>query len=60
MLKSKCPATGTVGGTAYAKCGSDWWSYDTPATIGAKMAYKNAAGPGRHVLLGAERRHLER
>jgi chitinase len=44
VLKSKCPATGTVGGTAYAKCGSDWWSYDTPATIAAKMAYKNQQG----------------
>ncbi|WP_086741306.1 glycoside hydrolase family 18 protein, partial [Streptomyces glaucescens] len=33
VLKTKCPATGTVGGTAYAKCGSNWWSYDTPATI---------------------------
>ncbi|MDX2540678.1 glycoside hydrolase family 18 protein [Streptomyces sp. WI04-05B] len=46
VLKSKCPATGTVGGTAYAKCGSDWWSYDTPATIGTKMAYKNQQGLG--------------
>ena len=34
VLKAKCPATGTVGGTAYAKCGNEWWSYDTPATIG--------------------------
>ncbi|GAA3862647.1 glycoside hydrolase family 18 protein [Streptomyces lacrimifluminis] len=46
VLKSTCPATGTVGGTAYAKCGSDWWSYDTPATIGTKMAYKNQQGLG--------------
>ncbi|MEH0421795.1 glycoside hydrolase family 18 protein [Streptomyces sp. B21-083] len=46
VLKAKCPATGTVGGTAYAKCGSDWWSYDTPATIGTKMAYKNQQGLG--------------
>ncbi len=46
VLKTKCPATGTVGGTAYAKCGSDWWSYDTPATIGTKMAYKNQQGLG--------------
>ncbi|MFI7245700.1 glycoside hydrolase family 18 protein [Streptomyces qinglanensis] len=36
VLKSKCPATGTVGGTAYAHCGNQWWSYDTPQTIGAK------------------------
>ncbi|WP_328772969.1 glycoside hydrolase family 18 protein [Streptomyces sp. NBC_00286] len=46
VLKSKCPATGTVGGTAYAKCGSDWWSYDTPSTIAGKMAYKNEQGLG--------------
>ncbi|MEU5313729.1 glycoside hydrolase family 18 protein [Streptomyces sp. NPDC021562] len=46
VLKVTCPATGTVAGTAYAKCGSDWWSYDTPATIGTKMAYKNQQGLG--------------
>ncbi|WP_405672709.1 glycoside hydrolase family 18 protein [Streptomyces sp. NBC_01530] len=46
VLKSKCPATGTVGGTAYAKCGRDWWSYDTPSTIGTKMTYKNQQGLG--------------
>ncbi|MET8614508.1 glycoside hydrolase family 18 protein [Streptomyces misionensis] len=46
VLKTKCPANGTVGGTAYAKCGSDWWSYDTPATIATKMAYKNQQGLG--------------
>ncbi|GAA2626060.1 glycoside hydrolase family 18 protein [Streptomyces vastus] len=46
VLKSKCPATGTVGGTAYAKCGGDWWSYDTPSTIAGKMAYKNQQGLG--------------
>ncbi|MGW8061460.1 glycosyl hydrolase family 18 protein [Streptomyces ziwulingensis] len=37
VLKNSCPATGTVAGTAYAHCGSDWWSYDTPATVRAKM-----------------------
>ncbi|WP_133916320.1 glycoside hydrolase family 18 protein [Streptomyces sp. NBC_00582] len=42
VLKTKCPATGTVGGTAYAKCGNDWWSYDTPKTIKGKMKYKDA------------------
>ncbi|CAL9387797.1 glycoside hydrolase family 18 protein [Streptomyces sp. enrichment culture] len=46
VLKDSCPATGTVGGTAYAKCGSDWWSYDTPETIATKMAYKNEQGLG--------------
>ncbi|HET9379904.1 MAG TPA: glycoside hydrolase family 18 protein [Streptomyces sp.] len=46
VLRTKCPATGTVGGTAYAKCGNDWWSYDTPQTIAGKMAYKNEQGLG--------------
>ncbi|MBB5931635.1 glycoside hydrolase family 18 protein [Streptomyces echinatus] len=46
VLKAKCPATGTVGGTAYAKCGNDWWSYDTPATIATKMTYKDQQGLG--------------
>jgi chitinase len=46
VLKTKCPATGTVGGTAYAKCGNDWLSYDTPATIATKMDYKNQQGLG--------------
>ncbi|MFE0759830.1 glycoside hydrolase family 18 protein [Streptomyces smyrnaeus] len=36
VLKARCPATGKVGGTAYAHCGNQWWSYDTPETIGAK------------------------
>ncbi|POX37510.1 chitinase [Streptomyces sp. Ru73] len=45
-LKGRCPATGKVGGTAYAKCGDQWWSYDTPETIGTKMAYKNEQGLG--------------
>ncbi len=39
VLKSSCPANGTVAGTAYAHCGSNWWSYDTPATIGSKMTW---------------------
>ncbi|MEU3228420.1 glycoside hydrolase family 18 protein [Streptomyces sp. NPDC006976] len=46
VLKNSCPATGTVAGTAYAHCGTNWWSYDTPATIGTKMEYKNQQGLG--------------
>ncbi|MEU2023381.1 glycoside hydrolase family 18 protein [Streptomyces sp. NPDC016469] len=46
VLKNTCPTTGTVAGTAYARCGNNWWSYDTPATIGTKMAYKNQQGLG--------------
>jgi chitinase len=44
VLKQRCPATGTVGGTAYATCGDQWWSYDTPQTIGTKMAYAKQQG----------------
>ncbi|MGX2994488.1 glycosyl hydrolase family 18 protein [Streptomyces sp. JNUCC 64] len=39
VLKNTCPSTGTIAGTAYAKCGNNWWSYDTPATIKTKMAW---------------------
>ncbi|MFF9547181.1 glycosyl hydrolase family 18 protein [Streptomyces albidoflavus] len=46
VLKNTCPATGTVGGTAYAKCGSNWWSYDTPTTIKTKMAWAKDQGLG--------------
>ncbi|MFE1953194.1 MULTISPECIES: glycoside hydrolase family 18 chitinase [Streptomyces] len=46
VLKTKCPSNGTVAGTAYAFCGSDWWSYDTPATIGSKMAWAKQQGLG--------------
>ncbi|MFI8385263.1 glycosyl hydrolase family 18 protein [Streptomyces sp. NPDC085540] len=44
VLKTSCPATGTVAGTAYAKCGSNWWSYDTPATITGKMTWAKQQG----------------
>ncbi|WP_199920434.1 glycoside hydrolase family 18 chitinase [Streptomyces katrae] len=44
VLKGSCPATGTVAGTAYAKCGSNWWSYDTPATIAGKMNWTKQQG----------------
>ncbi|MET7901915.1 glycoside hydrolase family 18 protein [Streptomyces sp. NPDC005355] len=46
VLKSACPATGTVAGTAYAHCGDQWWSYDTPSTIAGKMSYKQQQGLG--------------
>ncbi|MEU9300766.1 glycosyl hydrolase family 18 protein [Streptomyces sp. NPDC048269] len=44
VLKGSCPATGTIAGTAYAKCGSNWWSYDTPATIAGKMSWAKQQG----------------
>ncbi|WP_339896827.1 glycosyl hydrolase family 18 protein [uncultured Gilvimarinus sp.] len=46
VLKNTCPATGTIAGTAYAKCGNNWWSYDTPATINGKMQYLKQQGLG--------------
>ncbi|MEU9314314.1 glycoside hydrolase family 18 chitinase [Streptomyces sp. NPDC048295] len=46
VLKNSCPATGTVAGTAYAHCGTNWWSYDTPATITSKMSWAKSQGLG--------------
>ncbi|MEU6785538.1 glycosyl hydrolase family 18 protein [Nonomuraea angiospora] len=46
VLKTRCPSTGTVAGTAYAYCGGQWWSYDTPSTIGGKMSYSKSQGLG--------------
>ncbi|WP_327431776.1 glycoside hydrolase family 18 chitinase [Streptomyces sp. NBC_01236] len=46
VLKTSCPSTGTIAGTAYAHCGSNWWSYDTPTTIGTKMAWAKTQGLG--------------
>ncbi|MDI6100468.1 glycosyl hydrolase family 18 protein [Actinoplanes sp. NEAU-A12] len=46
LLADRCPPTGTVGGTAYARCGSQWWSYDTPETVAAKVAYARDRGLG--------------
>ena len=46
VLKTSCPATGTVAGTAYAHCGTNWWSYDTPATVTSKMSWAKNQGLG--------------
>jgi chitinase len=46
VLKTSCPPTGTVGGTSYSYCGSNWWSYDTPSTIAGKMTYAKNQGLG--------------
>ena len=46
VLVKRCPPTGTVGGTAVAHCGSQWWSYDTPETIKTKMAYARSKALG--------------
>jgi chitinase len=46
VLKTRCPATGTVAGTAYGYCGGEWWSYDTPSTIAGKIGYARSQGLG--------------
>ncbi|AZQ37442.1 chitinase [Streptomyces cyaneochromogenes] len=46
VLKNSCPATGTIAGTAYAHCGSNWWSYDTPSTIAGKLSWAKNQGLG--------------
>jgi len=46
VLRETCPPTGTIGGTAYALCRGQWWGYDTPETIGTKMAYARGRGLG--------------
>jgi chitinase len=46
VLKSKCPANGAVGGTSYCFKGGQWWSYDTPANIRAKMGFVRSQGLG--------------
>lgn len=46
VLVQRCPPTGMVGGTAYAHCGNEWWSYDTPETLESKMQYARSEGLG--------------
>ncbi|MFD5454408.1 glycoside hydrolase family 18 chitinase [Streptomyces olivaceus] len=46
VLKNSCPVTGTVAGTAYAHCGNQWWSYDTPSTIASKLTWAKNQGLG--------------
>jgi len=46
VISGRCAPTGTVGGTAYAFCGGQWWSYDTPSTIGGKMSWARGQGLG--------------
>ncbi|MEU3395175.1 glycoside hydrolase family 18 chitinase [Streptomyces filamentosus] len=46
VLKNSCPSNGTVAGTAYAHCGTNWWSYDTPATVNSKMGWAKNQGLG--------------
>ena len=45
-LKTRCPVTGTAGGSAYAFCGGQWWGFDTPATVIGKAAWVRQNGLG--------------
>jgi chitinase len=46
VISTRCAPTGTVGGTSYAFCGGQWWSYDTPSTISSKMAWARGQALG--------------
>ncbi|MFF9429997.1 glycosyl hydrolase family 18 protein [Streptomyces sp. NPDC014746] len=46
VLKNSCPSNGTIAGTAYAHCGTNWWSYDTPSTVNSKMGWAKNQGLG--------------
>jgi chitinase len=46
VLRDRCPPSGTAGGTAYAACGDEWWGYDTPETVRAKMEYARSRSLG--------------
>lgn len=46
VLIGRCPATADLAGTSVAVCGSEWWSYDTPATLAAKAGWARALGLG--------------
>ncbi|GAA0805830.1 glycoside hydrolase family 18 protein [Spirilliplanes yamanashiensis] len=46
VLARRCPPTGEAGGTAYAFCNGQWWSYDTPATVTAKARWARERGLG--------------
>ncbi|GLZ30362.1 chitinase [Lentzea sp. NBRC 105346] len=46
VIKGRCPANGSVAGTSYAKCGSQWWSYDTPATVKSKISWAKGQNMG--------------
>ncbi len=45
-LAGRCPSTATVAGTGAAACGSEWWSYDTPATLASKASWARSQGLG--------------
>jgi GH18 family chitinase len=46
VLATSCPPTGVIAGTAEAYCGGNWWTYDTPATVAAKVNHAKSLGLG--------------
>jgi chitinase len=44
VVKAKCPSNGMIAGTAFCFRNGQWWSYDTPTTIAAKMGYAKSQG----------------
>ncbi|MCM2387531.1 glycoside hydrolase family 18 protein [Streptomyces albipurpureus] len=45
-IKPRCAPTGERGKTAVAHCGTEYWTYDTPATITGKAAHLKENGMG--------------
>ncbi|MEO3977721.1 glycosyl hydrolase family 18 protein [Streptomyces sp. CAU 1734] len=45
-IRPRCAPTGELGRTAVAHCGSEYWTYDTAATITGKAAYMKENGMG--------------
>ena len=50
VLAASCPPVGTIGGAAYAHCGTNWWSFDTPATLASKAMWARTQGLGGTVM----------
>jgi chitinase len=40
VVIGQCPANNTGAGTAWCNGGSQWWGFDTPATVGTKKTYQ--------------------
>ncbi|MFI1828645.1 glycosyl hydrolase family 18 protein [Streptomyces sp. NPDC020412] len=45
-VSARCAPTGEMGKTAFAVCGSQLWTYDSPATVAGKVAYMKRYGLG--------------
>lgn len=60
VLKTKCPATGTVAGDGVRQVREQLVELRHSGDHRSQDDVQEPAGSGRHVLLGAERRHGER